>query len=374
MNSENSKDYLKVYLKALKNKPLLTREEEIEKAKNIEFHCEYLLNSICRYKGSERINGVSLLKNRVDNLYRRNENGDEENIYKIISSQKIPKECVLDAAEDLLSEIKSRHEGYRKELRRNIGEHLGAVRRCANEFVEGSLRLVVDVAKRYSGQGLAFADLIQEGNIGLMKAVIKFEYGRGFKFSTYAVHWIRQKMIRAIDDQAKTIRIPVHARSLLKKYDAVSAKLMAEFGIATNEEIAGKMEISLERLLKYLKTPKGTVSLDQPANEEGDSTLIDFVENEKSPDPYKISEQNESEEYVSGVLSDLAPKNEKILRMRFGVGEKKEYTFKEIGKKLNLTRQRIQQLERLALRKSRNIVKKRKLRRSFSQKVADLDE
>jgi RNA polymerase primary sigma factor len=366
--------YLKMnldsYLNTLKVKPL-SFEEEVGLAKKIESHYKNLFDSLCRYKGNKRISGVSLLKNRVDSLYRRNEKGYEKDIHQIISSKEISRECILYASEDMLFEIKLRRGKYNK-LYRDINENLVLVRGCLNEFVERNLRLVVTVAKRYSGHGLDLDDLIQEGNTGLMKAVNKFDYNLGNKFSTYAVHWIRQRIIRAIDDQSKTIRVPVHAWERLRKYNKANSKLTTRFGEVSSEVTANIAEMDTSILKKVLEIPKGTISLDK-GREENSSTLMDFIENENSPNPYKIFEQNESKEYVSKLLSDLDPRDEKILRMRFGVGEKRDYTFKEIGNKLNLTRQRIQQLENIALNKLKIIAKKRKLRKAFSQKVY-LDE
>ena len=231
------------------------------------------------------------------------------------------------------------------------------------ELAEANLRLVVSVAKRYAGRGMLFLDLIQEGNLGLIKAVQKFDYRRGFKFSTYATWWIRQSITRAIADQARTIRIPVHMVESLNRLLRTSRRMAQELGREpTTAELAKELDISEERVLEFQRYAQEPVSLETPVGEEEDSHLSDFIQDQRMPIPAEEVDRQMLQEQMGEVLQTLTDREEQVLRMRFGIGGEEPHTLEEVGQTFHVTRERIRQIEEKAIRKLKHPTRSRKLR------------
>ena len=250
-----------------------------------------------------------------------------------------------------------------KEINRKMSIGEAKSKRAKKEMIEANLRLVISIAKKYTNRGLQFLDLIQEGNIGLMKAVDKFEYRRGYKFSTYATWWIRQAITRSIADQARTIRIPVHMIETINKIVRTQRLILSEFGReATPEELAQKLRMPLDKVRKVLKISKEPVSLEKPVGDEEDSSLGDFIEDTKALAPLEQAIKSNLGEATTKILSTLTPREERVLRMRFGVGMNTDHTLEEVGLQFSVTRERIRQIEAKALRKLKHPSRSKQLK------------
>jgi RNA polymerase primary sigma factor len=284
-------------------------------------------------------------------------NGTRENLLDIATRIKEAQKTIKEVEH----RVRASTEDFAKSLE-IIASGQDKSRRAKKELTEANLRLVVSLAKRYTNRGLGFLDLIQEGNIGLMRAVDKFEYQRGYKFSTYATWWIRQSMSRAIADQGRTIRIPVHMVETINKLLRVTRLLVQRLGREPSpEEIAEQMEMPLDKVQKVLKIVKEPISLETPIGDEEESSLGDFVEDELAPSPVEAAIQGNLGEQTRKVLATLTPREEQILRMRFGIGQRTDYTLEEVGKQFAVTRERIRQIEAKALRKLRQTGRSRNL-------------
>ena len=306
-------DPVRMYLKEIGKVPLLSAEEEIELAKNME------AGAVAKEK-------IAILKSREEN-----------------------------ATEEELAEI--------KEEIKNLQKDLDAGDEAKKRLAEANLRLVVSIAKRYVGRGMLFLDLIQEGNLGLIKAVEKFDYRKGYKFSTYATWWIRQAITRAIADQARTIRIPVHMVETINKLIRVSRQLLQELGREPSpEEIAAEMNMPVERVREILKISQEPVSLETPIGEEEDSHLGDFIQDDNVPVPADAAAFTLLKEQLEEVLGTLTDREQKVLTLRFGLEDGRARTLEEVGKEFNVTRERIRQIEAKALRKLRHPSRSRKLK------------
>ena len=306
-------DPVRMYLKEIGKVPLLSAEEEIELAKNME------AGAVAKEK-------IAILKSREEK-----------------------------ATEEELAEI--------KEEIKNLQKDLDAGDEAKKRLAEANLRLVVSIAKRYVGRGMLFLDLIQEGNLGLIKAVEKFDYRKGYKFSTYATWWIRQAITRAIADQARTIRIPVHMVETINKLVRVNRQLLQELGREPRpDEIAEEMGISEEKVREIIKIAQEPVSLETPIGEEEDSHLGDFIPDDDAPAPDSMATYAMLKKQLTEVLDTLTPREEKVVRLRFGLDDGKTRTLEDVGKEFNVTRERIRQIEAKALRKLRHPSRSKRLK------------
>ncbi|MEK6531368.1 MAG: RNA polymerase sigma factor RpoD [Deltaproteobacteria bacterium] len=421
LEAERVEDPVRIYMREMGAVPLLKREEEIVYAKRIEegraelrrltltspFAVIEVLRVVERVKSGksslrdlieeaedvgqfDETYGQEVLQ-RLDRLKRRK----PESAYKLLKDinlsntliRRIVKRIVrfdhsvereerkrgakkAERARLRVKRILKRLEFNRpglKELARAVKVHDFNMWEAKQRLIEANLRLVVSIAKRYVNLGLKFSDLIQEGNIGLMKAVDKFDYKKGYKFSTYATWWIRQAITRSIADHGRTIRIPVHMIETINRLLQTSRQLLKELGREPYpEEIADRMDIPIAKVRRILRLMKQTLSLETPIGDDEESSLGDFIEDEKSPSPADAAIEKDLSDQTNLVLDTLTPREEKVLRMRFGIGERQDYTLEEVGKVLGVTRERVRQIEAKAIRRLRHPTRA-KLLKGFSE-------
>lgn len=339
-----SEELLSMYLKEMGKYELLTPEKEEELSKQIREGFYTIIETI------ENINGyckeIKELKEQVKEWKKRDPNLKPKKTY-VNYLEKLIKECEKKYTR---AEIRS----FCKKIKRSIDK----IEKAKDEMVKANLRLVVSIAKKYIRQGLSLADLIQEGNLGLMRAVYRFDYRKGNKFSTYASWWIRQSITRAILDKTRTIRLPVHFLELRNHVFKAFYELSKELGREpAPEELSQRTGVPYEKILVIFETSKEPVSLETPIGDE-ESTLGNFIENKKSPSPYENTRKKNVSEKIKKFLATLSPREEKIIRMRFGLGEYEGYTLEEIGYMFKVSRERIRQIEKKALAKMKQLAKK----------------
>ncbi|MFN4132535.1 MAG: sigma-70 family RNA polymerase sigma factor [Caldimicrobium sp.] len=345
ISEPGSEELLSIYLKEMGKYELLTPEKEEELSKKIREGFEKLVEGFLKSK-FDYIE-IKEVKETIENWKKRDPNLK-------------PKKSYVNYFENAIQRCASKYAQDRKVQKfcQEMKRHILQIERAKDEMVKANLRLVVSIAKKYMRQGLSLADLIQEGNLGLMRAVYRFDYRKGNKFSTYASWWIRQSITRAILDKTRTIRLPVHFLELRNYVFKVFYEMTKELGREpTPEEIAERTKVPYEKILVIFETAKDPVSLETPIGDE-ESTLGNFIENKKSPSPYEKTRKKDISERIKRFLSTLSPREEKIIRMRFGLGEYEGYTLEEIGYMFKVSRERIRQIEKKALAKMRQLAQK----------------
>jgi RNA polymerase primary sigma factor len=340
-----SEELLSIYLKEMGKYELLTPEREEELSRQIRSGFEIIVTLILQSKVN--LPEVVAAKRQIEEWKKRDPNLK-------------PKKSYVNYFERLLETCSSKYEKnkHARTLCDKVKKCIAQIERAKDEMVKANLRLVVSIAKKYTKQGLPLADLIQEGNLGLMRAVYRFDYRKGNKFSTYASWWIRQSITRAILDKTRTIRLPVHFLELRNYVFKTFYEMTKELGREpTPEELSERTGVPYEKILSIFETAKDPISLETPIGDE-ESTLGNFIENKKSPSSYEVTRKRDVSEKIKKFLSTLSPREEKIIRMRFGLGEYEVYTLEEIGSIFKVSRERIRQIEKKALAKMRQLAQK----------------
>jgi len=340
-----SEELLSIYLKEMGKYELLTPEREEELSRQIRGGFETIVNLILQSKVN--LPEVVEAKRQIEEWKKRDPNLK-------------PKKSYVNYFERLIETCSSKYENNKqvRALCDKVKKCIAQIERAKDEMVKANLRLVVSIAKKYTKQGLPLADLIQEGNLGLMRAVYRFDYRKGNKFSTYASWWIRQSITRAILDKTRTIRLPVHFLELRNYVFKTFYEMTKELGREpTPEELSERTGVPYEKILSIFETAKDPISLETPVGDE-ESTLGNFIENKKSPSSYEVTRKRDVSEKIKKFLSTLSPREEKIIRMRFGLGEYEVYTLEEIGSIFKVSRERIRQIEKKALAKMRQLAQK----------------
>ncbi len=362
-------DFVHPYFKEVGRFSLLTREEEIQIAKRIEVGQKKVVQAENAIQNCEKQLGLPLEEIEEPMGVGKKDPQEAKGIVKetgISIKKLVDKEETIHRALQEIRHVESETQTSSYQLKEDLRKVLHAreeIEAAKKEFVEANQRLVISIAKKYTNRGVQFLDLIQEGNIGLMKAVDKFDYRRGYKFGTYATWWIRQGITRAIQDQARTIRLPVHIGEVLNKVIRSSGDLAKEIGRSpTPDEIARKMELPIEKVKKALEIARRryAISLETPVGEQ-DSHVGDFIADRASVSPEEATIQKDRAERVHVILATLTPREEKILRRRFGIGEETGHTLQEVGDEFGLTRERIRQIQAKALSKLRHSSRSKRL-------------
>jgi len=348
-DSHDAEETTTTYLREMGRFDLLTPEEEAKYSKTIRQGFESIIAAI--REDTSGVREIQVLKERINSWEKRDPTLK-------------PKKTQLNYMRQTVAAIAKKYadDGQFLELYKRIEEYSRSIEKAKDTMIRANLRLVVSIAKRYMHQGLTLADLIQEGNLGLMRAVFRFDYTKGNKFSTYASWWIRQAITRAILDKTRTIRLPVHFLELRSQFFKSFYSLFKDLGREpTPLEISQHTDLSMDKILSILEASREPISLETPVGDD-DSTLGDFLENQESQSPYEAVQTRELAGRVTEILSTLSDREEKIIRLRFGIGEKAEYTLEEIGKRFNVSRERIRQIEKKALNRLRHSSRRDKLK------------